>query len=52
VAAAPAAAFAIIARGMLIIEDLIGVPQVVKSTSLIFSHKTPESHSSTLKSSH
>ncbi len=37
VAAGPAGAFAIIARGMLIIEDLIGVPQVVKSTSLIFS---------------
>jgi uncharacterized protein (TIRG00374 family) len=33
---ATAAAFAIVARGMLIIEDLIGVPQVVKSTSLIF----------------
>jgi uncharacterized membrane protein YbhN (UPF0104 family) len=30
-------AFAILARGLLIIEDLIGVPQIVKSTSLIFS---------------
>jgi len=49
VAAAPAAAFAIIARGMLIIEDLIGVPQVVKSTSLIFS---PKNSSVTPKSLH
>jgi glycosyltransferase 2 family protein len=32
-------AFAILARGMLIIEDLAGVPQIVKSTSLIFSRK-------------
>lgn len=39
VATGPAGAFAIIARGMLILEDLIGVPQVVKSTSLIFSRK-------------
>ncbi len=36
-----AAAFALLARGILIIQDLIGVPQVVKSTSLIFSHKKP-----------
>ncbi len=42
VAAGPAGAFAIIARGMLIIMDLIGVPQVVKSTSLIFSRKKPQ----------
>jgi uncharacterized protein (TIRG00374 family) len=32
-------AFAVLARGLLIIEDLIGVPQIVKSTSLIFSGK-------------
>jgi glycosyltransferase 2 family protein len=33
-------AFAILARGLLIIEDLIGVPQIVKSTSgLAFSRK-------------
>ncbi|MCL5876569.1 MAG: flippase-like domain-containing protein [Candidatus Bathyarchaeota archaeon] len=42
VADGPAGAFAIVARGMLIIEDLIGVPQVVKSTSLIFSRKKPQ----------
>jgi len=36
-------AFAVLARGLLIVEDLIGVPQIVKSTSLIFSRKkTPE----------
>lgn len=34
-------AFALIARGLLIIEDLIGVPQIVKSTSFIFSRKKP-----------
>jgi glycosyltransferase 2 family protein len=33
-------AFAILARGLLIIEDLVGVPQIVKSTSgLAFSRK-------------
>jgi hypothetical protein len=42
VAAAPAAAFALLSRGLLIFEDLAGVPQIVKSTSLIFSHKKPE----------
>lgn len=42
IAVGPAGAFAIVARGMLILEDLIGVPQVVKSTSLIFSRKKPE----------
>jgi uncharacterized protein (TIRG00374 family) len=42
VAAGPAAAFAIIARGMLIIQDLIGLPQIVKSTSLLFSKNKPE----------
>ncbi len=36
------AAFALLARGLLIFEDLAGVPQIVKSTSLIFSHKKPE----------
>jgi len=39
---AVAGAFAIIARGMLILEDLIGLPQIVKSTSLLFSHKKPQ----------
>ncbi len=34
-------AFAILARGLLIVEDLAGVPQIVKSTSLIFSRKKP-----------
>jgi uncharacterized protein (TIRG00374 family) len=38
---APILAFALIARGLLIVEDLVGVPQIVKSTSLIFSHKKP-----------
>jgi len=37
-----AAVFAIIARLLLIFQDLIGVPQIVKSTSLIFSRKTPQ----------
>ncbi len=36
-----AGAFAIVARGLLIIEDLIGVPQIVKSAGLIFSRKKP-----------
>ncbi|MCL2134259.1 MAG: flippase-like domain-containing protein [Candidatus Bathyarchaeota archaeon] len=36
---ATAGAFAIIARGLLIIEDLIGLPHIVKSTSLLFTHK-------------
>jgi uncharacterized protein (TIRG00374 family) len=35
-------AFAILARGLLIVEDLAGVPQIVKSTSLIFSRKKNE----------
>ncbi len=34
-------AFAILARGLLIVEDLAGVPQIVKSTSLIFTRKKP-----------
>ncbi len=34
-------AFAILARGLLIVEDLVGVPQIVKSTSLVFSRKKP-----------
>jgi uncharacterized membrane protein YbhN (UPF0104 family) len=29
-------AFAILARGLLMIEDLVGVPQIVKSTTLFF----------------
>ncbi|MDR0372664.1 MAG: flippase-like domain-containing protein [Nitrososphaerota archaeon] len=36
---ATAGVFAIIARFLLILQDLIGVPQIVKSTSLIFSRK-------------
>jgi len=36
------AAFALLARGLLIFEDLVGVPQIVKSASLIFSGKKPE----------
>jgi uncharacterized protein (TIRG00374 family) len=43
VASGPAAAFAILARGLLIFEDLAGLPQIAKSTSiLVFSRKTPE----------
>ncbi len=40
---APIAAFALLARGLLIVEDLVGVPQIVKSTSLIFSREKHES---------
>jgi glycosyltransferase 2 family protein len=32
-------AFAILARGLLIVEDLAGVPQIAKSASLIFTRK-------------
>jgi uncharacterized protein (TIRG00374 family) len=39
VAAPIAGVFALLARGLLIFEDLAGLPQIVKSTSLIFSHK-------------
>lgn len=42
VAAPIAGVFALLARGLLIFEDLAGVPQIVKSTSLIFSRKKPE----------
>ncbi len=43
VAAPIAGVFALLARGLLIFEDLAGVPQIVKSTSLIFSsNKKPE----------
>jgi len=41
VAAPIAAVFALLARGLLIFEDLAGLPQIVKSTSLIFSRKEP-----------
>jgi glycosyltransferase 2 family protein len=41
VATGPAGVFALLARGLLIFEDLAGVPQIVKSTSLIFSPKKP-----------
>jgi uncharacterized protein (TIRG00374 family) len=37
-----AGAFALLARGLLIIEDLVVVPQIVKSTSLIFTRKKRE----------
>jgi glycosyltransferase 2 family protein len=40
--AAQIAAFALLARGLLIFEDLAGVPQIVRSASLIFSRKKPE----------
>ncbi|MGD0644087.1 MAG: lysylphosphatidylglycerol synthase transmembrane domain-containing protein [Candidatus Bathyarchaeia archaeon] len=36
IAAAPAAAFALLSRGLLIFEDLAGVPQIAKSTSSLF----------------
>jgi uncharacterized protein (TIRG00374 family) len=36
------AAFALLARGLLVIEDLIGVPQIVKTSSLLFSRKKTE----------
>jgi uncharacterized protein (TIRG00374 family) len=42
VAVGPAGVFALLARGLLIFEDLAGIPQIVKSTSLIFSHKKPQ----------
>jgi uncharacterized protein (TIRG00374 family) len=41
VAAGPAGVFALLARGLLIFEDLVGIPQIVKSTSLIFTRKIP-----------
>ena len=37
-----AGVFALLARGLLIFEDLAGVPQIVKSTSIIFSRKKPQ----------
>ena len=42
------AAFAILARGLLIIEDLAGVPQIVKSASSLFSRKGPNQKTETL----
>jgi len=42
-----AGAFAIIARILLILEDLIGLPQIVKSTSLLFTHKKPKTQENT-----
>jgi glycosyltransferase 2 family protein len=42
VAAPIAGVFALLARGLLIFEDLAGIPQIVKSTSLILSRKKPE----------
>jgi uncharacterized protein (TIRG00374 family) len=41
VAAGPAGVFALLARGILILQDLIGVPQIVKSAGLIFQRKPP-----------
>jgi glycosyltransferase 2 family protein len=41
VAAPIAGVFALLARGLLIFEDLAGVPQIAKSTSLIFNRKKP-----------
>jgi uncharacterized protein (TIRG00374 family) len=40
ISSAPAGVFALLSRVLLIVEDLVGVPQIVKSTSgLFFSHK-------------
>jgi uncharacterized protein (TIRG00374 family) len=41
--AGPIGAFAVLSRVMLVIEDLVGVPQIAKSTSLlVFSRKMPD----------
>jgi len=42
-----AGAFAIVARLLLIIEDLIGLPQIVKSTSLLFTRKKSQDTTTT-----
>jgi glycosyltransferase 2 family protein len=42
VAAPIAGVFALLARGLLIFEDLAGIPQIVKSTSIIFTRKKPQ----------
>jgi uncharacterized protein (TIRG00374 family) len=42
VSSGAAGVFALLSRGLLIVEDLIGVPQVAKSTSGIFFSKKPE----------
>lgn len=42
VAAPLAGVFALMARGLLVFEDLAGIPQIVKSTSLIFNRKKPQ----------
>jgi uncharacterized protein (TIRG00374 family) len=39
VAPVAALSFALLARGLLVIEDLIGVPQIVKSTSILLTRK-------------
>jgi uncharacterized protein (TIRG00374 family) len=44
---ATAGAFALIARGLLILEDLIGLPQIVKSTSLLFTKTKPQQQTTT-----
>jgi glycosyltransferase 2 family protein len=40
--AVTAFSFALLARGLLIIEDLAGVPQIVRTSSLLFSKKSKE----------
>jgi uncharacterized protein (TIRG00374 family) len=42
-----AGAFAILARILLIAEDLIGLPQIIKSTSLLFTRKKPQQQNPT-----
>ena len=42
VSSGAAGVFALLSRGLLIVEDLIGVPQIAKSTSGIFFSKKPE----------
>jgi len=37
-----ATAFALLARGILILQDLIGLPQIIKTTSILFSRKKPQ----------
>jgi uncharacterized protein (TIRG00374 family) len=51
VLSAPAAAFALLARGLLIIEDLAGVPQIVKSASGLFGAKKGDEASLPIRNS-
>ncbi len=39
IASVTALSFALLARGLLVIEDLIGVPQIVKTSSILFTKK-------------